>query len=181
MSPYEKLASARLLRLLVTCSLVVGLANTGIAAQASQPSAAQSAAEGEPPEAITRAGLDDYYNTNYDAAVRAFQRVTKLRPDDPAAWNHLLAAILFRELYHAGALNSTLYSGNSFLNARPVNISPAARQQITATTETSLKLAEQQLQKNPNDVHALYARGVARGLRATYQGLVERSWFAALR
>jgi len=125
--------------------------------------------------------LADYYNTNYDAALQTFQRVTQLRPDDPRAWNHVLEALLFRALYHAGALNSTLYSSNNFLHAKPVNLDAATRQQIQQTTERVLKLCEQRLERDPNDVQALYARGIARGLHATYQGLVERAWFGALR
>ena len=35
--------------------------------------------------------------------------------------------------------------------------------------------------KNSNDVNALYARGVAKGLRSTYMGMADHAWFAALR
>src|SRR5207244_7689230 len=45
----------------------------------------------------------------------------------------------------------------------------------------ALALEEKRLKTNPNDVDALYARGVTRGLFATYTALVERAWFSALR
>ena len=37
------------------------------------------------------------------------------------------------------------------------------------------------LARNPDDVDALYARGVARGFRAAYMGMAEKSWLAAIR
>jgi tetratricopeptide (TPR) repeat protein len=41
--------------------------------------------------------------------------------------------------------------------------------------------ANQQLQTNPNDVNALFARGWAKSLEATYLAMVERSFGSALR
>jgi tetratricopeptide (TPR) repeat protein len=133
-------------------------------------------------EALTRSGIDHYYNTDYEHAISDFERVVEMKPQDPAAVNHLLAAIIFRELYRAGALNTTLYSGDSFINnTRPIKIEPATRDRIKNLTDKSLSLCDQRLQGNPNDVDALYARGVARGLHATYLALADKSWFAALR
>ncbi len=37
------------------------------------------------------------------------------------------------------------------------------------------------MRANANDVDALYARGVTRGMLSSYTGLLDRSWFAALR
>jgi tetratricopeptide (TPR) repeat protein len=42
-------------------------------------------------------------------------------------------------------------------------------------------LEEQQLKSNPNNVDALYARGVTRAQFALYTALIERAWFSALR
>jgi tetratricopeptide (TPR) repeat protein len=47
--------------------------------------------------------------------------------------------------------------------------------------EAALKAAQARLSKAPNDVEALYARGVTLGLRATYIALVEKAWLSALR
>ena len=40
---------------------------------------------------------------------------------------------------------------------------------------------EKRLSANPNDVEALYARGVTRAQFSTYTALIERAWFSALR
>jgi tetratricopeptide (TPR) repeat protein len=131
--------------------------------------------------ALTKSGFDCYYRMDYDGAIRDFGRAVEARPDDPFAVNHLLSAVLFRELYRAGALDTSLYSNNSFLDRRQFPIDPAARERIRQLTDRALTLSEARLRANPKDVEALYARGVARSLRATYIGLVEKSWYAALK
>jgi tetratricopeptide (TPR) repeat protein len=132
--------------------------------------------------ALTKSGLDSYYNTNYDAAIRDFEKVIAAGPDNPSAINHLLAAYIFRELYKAGALNTTMYSGDSFISQkRPVVIDSKARAKIVDLISQSLRICDARLEKNPNDVEMLYQRGVARSLRAVYQGIVDKAWFPALR
>ena len=42
-------------------------------------------------------------------------------------------------------------------------------------------MEEKRLNTNPNDVEALYARGVTRAQFSTYTALVEHAWFSALR
>ena len=41
----------------------------------------------------------------------------------------------------------------------------------------ALKLEEQRLSANPNDIDALYARGVTRAQFATYTAMIERAGF----
>ena len=131
--------------------------------------------------ALTKSGFAAYYVMDYDGAIRDFERVVAARPDDPSAVNHLLSAVLFRELYRAGALDTSLYANNSFLDRRQFPIDPAARERIRQLTDRALELSEARLRANPKDVDALYARGVTRSLRATYTGLVEKAWYAALK
>jgi tetratricopeptide (TPR) repeat protein len=177
MRPYQKLT--RPFRRLVLCAWIVCITVTAFAAapdNASDSPAANSLA------ALTKSGLDSYYNTNYDAAIRDFEKVLAARPDDPGAMNHLIAAYMFRELYRAGALNTTMYSGDSFISQkRPVAIDPKTRGKIVDLTERSLHICDERLQQNANDIDTLYQRGVARSLRAVYQGIVDKSWFPALR
>lgn len=130
---------------------------------------------------LTRSGWERYYSLDYDKAIADFEKVSQNHPGDPVAINHLLSAVMFRELYRAGAMDTGAYSSNSFVTKKQVNLDAATRQRIKSLTDQSLAICEQRLKANPNDVGALYARGVARGMRATYLGLVEKSWYAALR
>jgi hypothetical protein len=52
---------------------------------------------------------------------------------------------------------------------------------VDQLTAQAVKLCDDRLAKNPNDVDALYVRGVARGLKSTYMALVDKSFVAALR
>ncbi len=134
-----------------------------------------------PDDADTRAGFEHFYNLEYDQAIHYFEAAVKNHPNDAFAVNHLLSGVMFRELYRIGALDTELYAKNSFLTSRQFPIDPAAKQRILGLMEQSLKLSEAKLKSNPNDVDALYTRGVVRGLKATYTGLIDKSWFAALR
>jgi tetratricopeptide (TPR) repeat protein len=47
--------------------------------------------------------------------------------------------------------------------------------------ERALLLEDNRLKQNPNDVDALYCRGVTHGLKSTYMALVDKSFVSALR
>ena len=117
----------------------------------------------------------------YDAAIRDFELAVQARPDDPFAVNHLLQAILTRELDREGALNPELYLGDGFFHAPRVPVDANVESRIKELTGRALELSAKRLEVNPNDVEALYARGVTRALHASYMALVEKAWFAALR
>src|SRR5204862_4995259 len=119
-------------------------------------------------DAQTRSGFEHYYDLDYDAAIRDFEKALTAHPDDAFAVNHLLAAIFFRELYRAGAMESSAYANNSFLSNRtPVQIDSKTERRIKELTERALALSDQQIAKNPRDANAYYARGVTRGMQST--------------
>ena len=126
-------------------------------------------------------GLDDFYNMEYDKALSLFEHIEKEHPEDPFATVHILQVTVFRELYRLNLLDTTLYAHDGFLNGRAANGDPAIRAQVDQLTAQAVKLCDDRLAKNPNDVDALYVRGVARGLKSTYMALVDKSFIAALR
>ena len=130
---------------------------------------------------VTRAGFEHFYNEEYDRAIHEFERVEREHPDDPTAVNHLTTAILFKELDRIGALDTELFSNNNFLDSRHFPVDPAVRARVRELNERALQLCDLRLRANPNDVDALYARGVARATRSLTMGLLDRSWFPALR
>jgi hypothetical protein len=134
-----------------------------------------------PDDAATREGFERFYNNDYDAAIRDFEEDQKAHPDDPFAANHLLQAVLLRELDREGALSARLYMGGEFLHVERQTVDPQVRARIEELTGQALSLTERRLKSRPDDADALYARGVTRALYATYEGLVEKAWFSALR
>ena len=102
-------------------------------------------------------------------------------PNDPFAVNHLLTVVLMHDLYDTGAMNTGDYANDSFIGRTPRPTDPKIKDQIKELVRRALALEEQQLKNNPNDINALYCRGVTRAQFAVYTGLVERAWFSALR
>ena len=158
----------------LTCGLVHG----------QPPAAAADSAKAisyRPADPLNATAFDRFYNLDYDRAVPDFQRVLDRHPDDAFAVNHLLTVLLYRELYRVGAMNTAEYSGDSFIGTAHRPADPKVKTQIKSLVERAEKLEEEKLRANPNDVDALYARGITRAQFSTYTALIERAWFSALR
>jgi hypothetical protein len=146
-----------------------------------QPASIISVQTFHPADPLNPTAFDRFYNVDYDRAIPDFQRVLDRHPDDPFAVNHLLTAVMFRELYRMGAMNTGEYANDSFIGQAHRPADPKVKQQIQNLVDRAEKLEEQRLKANPKDVDALYARGITRAQFATYTALIERAWFSALR
>jgi tetratricopeptide (TPR) repeat protein len=129
-----------------------------------------------------RAAYDRFYTLDYDGALSRFQKVQQAHPNDPMAADYVLETVLFHELYNLGLLDTTLYAHDGFLTGKhQVREDKAFTAHIEELSNKAIHLAQQQLQKDPKNVDALYARGWSKSLHATYMGLVQRSFIPALR
>jgi hypothetical protein len=158
--------------------LLCGIAPSQQAGTSSNPS---SPASFRPADPLNATAFERFYNLDYDRAIPDFQRVLDRHPDDPFAVNHLLTAIMFRELYRMGAMNTGEYANDSFIGSAHRPADPRIKEQIKGLVDRAEKLEEQKLRAHPNDVNALYARGITRAQFSTYTALIERAWFSALR
>lgn len=133
-------------------------------------------------DSFLAAGFDHFYNLEYDEALADFSKSLALHPDDPNRQNHVAQTVLYRAMFNAGALESELVTGsNPFLRRDKVNPSPEEQKRFDDAITRSLALCDARLKRNPNDVDALYAQGVAYGLRANYNFLVRKSWMDSLK
>jgi predicted Zn-dependent protease len=133
-------------------------------------------------EPVLSTGFDHFYNLEYDQAVSDFTAETAARPQDPEAWNHLAQAILYRAMFHNGALESELFGGtNPFYHRQKLNMPADAEQQFSAAINQAMERSQVLLSQNPKDTEALYASGVAYGLRANYSFLFRKAWIDSLR
>jgi tetratricopeptide (TPR) repeat protein len=180
MRPY---CSSDLRRQVLSSALVVVVFFTGIASATStqKPAAPPQITHYHLDDPHTRAGFDYFYNLDYTHAIHEFDLALEAHPNDATAVNHLLSGVLFQELYRIGALDSELYAKEGFLKSKQYPSDPKTRDRIIELTNRALGLSEAKLKANPNDVDALYQRGVTRGLKSTYTALVEKAWFSALR
>jgi hypothetical protein len=117
----------------------------------------------------------------YDRSIQEFQKILDRRPTDPSSVNHLLTAVLLRELYRMGAMNTGEYANDSFIGQAHRPVDPKVKEQIKQLVDRAQSLEDGQLKTDTNNVDALYARGVTRAQFALYTALVERAWFSALR
>jgi tetratricopeptide (TPR) repeat protein len=150
-------------------------------AMAAAPNSSSESLAFRPHDPLNLTAFNHFYNLDYDRAVQEFEQVLGRHPDDPFAVNHLLTATLFRELYRMGVLNTGEYANDTFISAPHRPADPKVKQQINDLVNRALRLEEKRLAANPNDVDALYARGVTRAQVATNTALIERAWFSALR
>ncbi len=144
-----------------------------LAALAAQLSAA--------PPGISK-GFDHFYNLEYEPAIAEFAREIKQHPNDPFSYTHLAEALLYREMFNAGALESELVSGNNFFLAKAKIIPAEAEQKrFDEAIAKAISLSESRLATNSQDTEALYALGVAHGLRANYNFLIRKLWRDSLK
>jgi tetratricopeptide (TPR) repeat protein len=123
-----------------------------------------------------------FYSMDYDAAIARFEKIHSEHSGDPIATDYLLDAMLFRELNRLDLLDTTFYANDGFLTGKhTVTEDPAIRDRVKALTDEAVGEASAELKTNPNDVNALFARGWAKSLEATYLGMVERAFGAGLK
>jgi hypothetical protein len=130
---------------------------------------------------LVRQAFDHFYILDYDGALMRFEKVQEKNPDNPLAVDYVLDAVIFRELYRLDLLDTTFYAHDGFLNGKhAVTTAPGVAERVDSLFTNAVTLSEQELEKRPEDVDALFARGWARSLRAVYIGLIQRSFISAL-
>ncbi len=123
-----------------------------------------------------------FYDMDYNCALIGFGKVQAAHPSDPIATDYILYVTLFRELFRLDLLDTTFYANDGFLTGKHTVVEdPKARDQIKGLADKAFNQANDELKKNRNDVNALFARGWARSLEATYMAMVERSFAPALK
>lgn len=129
-----------------------------------------------------REAFEHFYNMDYDNALARFRAIQRAHPGNPMATDYLLDAVLFRELNRLDLLDTTFYANDGFLTGKhTVTENTQARDQIRELANEAISEADAVLQSHPNDENALFARGWAKSLEATYDAMVERAFGAGLK
>src|ERR1035438_8938648 len=103
-------------------ALLVILLTAGAARASSDPVASSWVPTRPSNDVNTRKGFDNFYNLDYDKAIRDFEAALPAHPDDPFAVNHLLSGVIFKELLRIGALDTEAYASDNFLDKK--NLQP---------------------------------------------------------
>jgi tetratricopeptide (TPR) repeat protein len=127
-------------------------------------------------------GSDHFYNLEYDEAIADFELAGKARPQASIPHYRIAQALLYRELYRSGGLQSDLISSNnSFLKRPKLALSPGVDQRLVAEAQKADELAQARLNANANDTGALYDLCMVNALQSNYDFLVRKDWKGALK
>jgi tetratricopeptide (TPR) repeat protein len=127
-------------------------------------------------------GYEHFYSVEYPQAVAAFEKAVAAQPGDAARRNHLAQALLFSLMYRSGALESQLVTGaDSFVRRAKLEATPEEERRFMNEIDRALELTRASVEARPPDWDAMYAHGVALGLRGTYNFLVRRAWLDSLK
>jgi len=120
------------------------------------------------------------YNLDFTTAEHGFETLTHDYSDNPDYWNALASAIWVRITFNQQKLNIESFSGRS-LGTRDSKdtVNPADEKRLRETVGIAIQKAETILKKNPNDLRALYAKGISQGTLAAFEATVKRSYVSA--
>ena len=169
------MAFASRIRLALLVPLLLAGVEARLAADPADPIAYR------PADPLNQVAFQRLYDLDYEGSIQDFEKVVARHPNDPFALNHLLSAVLVRELYRMGAMNTGEYANDSFIGQAHRPADPAQKQRIKQLVAEAERLENAELSHSPNNVDMLYARGVTRGQFALYTALIERAWFSSLR
>jgi tetratricopeptide (TPR) repeat protein len=131
---------------------------------------------------LVKEGFEHFYLLDYPGAVERFSRFHEQHPGDPQPTALLLEAEVFQELYRQDLLDTTFYANDGFLTGKhATEEDPKIRERILGLADEAIHEADWRLDKNQNDVDALYSRGWARALKCTYIAMVERGYYAGFK
>src|SRR2546423_11432334 len=119
MTPYQCTSASLLKQSLILVTLVISFGVNHAYAGDSGDSSGSSTFD-----TLTQSGFEHFYNLEYDQAIQDFHKAMEAKPDDPKGVNHLLDAVLFSQLYKHDALDTSLYTQQSFLSSKQINLDP---------------------------------------------------------
>ncbi len=133
----------------------------------------------------TPAGLDLGYMQMYDlqftAAHKTFGDYAQAHPKDPLGPVSDAAAYLFAEFDQLHILQSEFFvQDDNFRHPKKLNSDPAVRRVFDADLAKADRLASNVLQSDSRDSNALFASIMVLGLRADFDGLIDKHDLAAL-
>src|ERR1017187_3696344 len=127
-------------------------------------------------------GDSHFYNLEFEQAMAIFEKGIAQNPGLPDLHNHLAQTLIFGEMLRNGSLESELVSGsNSFLRRPTLNPTPETEKRILDEIAKAMALTDARLKQNPKDTAAMYASGIAYGLRSNYFWVVKKAWHDSLR
>jgi hypothetical protein len=126
-------------------------------------------------------GYRQMYDLQFDEAHKTFADYGRLHPNDPLVPASDAAAYLFAEFDRLNILQSEFFVHDSnFSNPKKLYPDPRVRQAFDAELAKARQIAASVLVSAPQDANALFATILVNGLRADYDGLIDKHYLSSL-
>lgn len=139
------------------------------------------AADPAPAPSALDVGYRQMYDLQFDQAHKTFAEYGRMHPDDPLTPASDAAAYLFAEFDRLNILQSEFFvHDDNFRHPKKLNPNPEARQAFDAELAKAGKIAADELGSAPQDANALFATIMVSGLRADFEGLIDKHYLSSL-
>jgi hypothetical protein len=155
----------------------------GFALVVSTLPALSSAQDGRAPDvnSILDDSFHSMYNLQFDDALRKVESAKYLDRTDPLPWMAHVCAILFREFDRLHILRSEMFASDETFSSRSAYAwVPEHRAEFEAAATAGEKIARERLQRDKNDVKALFALSLITGMRGDANAMITKNNLAAL-
>lgn len=127
-------------------------------------------------------GFRQMYDLDFAGAHRTFDDWERKYPSDPLGYVSNAAAHLFGEFDRMRVLQSEFFvHDESFTKPKALTPDPAAKAAFLKDLETGERLAKDALTKSSGkDLNAMFAWVLTFGLRADYDGLIEKKYLSSI-
>ena len=140
----------------------------------------QRPASAADPKQIYDRSTNALYNLDFSTAERGYETLTHDYPENPDYWNALASAVWLKITFDQQKLNIESFAGSSLgtKDSRDT-VNPVDEKRLRDTLAIAIQKADVILSKNPNDIPALYAKGISNGTLASFEATAKRSYVAA--
>jgi hypothetical protein len=127
-------------------------------------------------------GFRQMYNLEFNEAHRTFGEWTQKNPGDPLGYVADAAAYLFAEFDRLSILQGEFFvHDETFTRPKVLAPDPKVKEAFLKQLETGERLAHEAISRTSGkDVNAMFAWVLSIGLRADYDGLIEKRYFSSL-
>jgi len=134
----------------------------------------------EDPKHIYDDATNALYNLDFNTAQRGYETLIREHPDNPDYWNGLASAIWLKIAFDQQKLNLESFSGRSVgTRDSKDTVNLADEKHLRDTIAIAIRKADAILSQNPNDVRALYAKGISNGTLASFEATAKRAYLSA--
>ncbi len=131
-------------------------------------------------QTIDPEALEALYNLDFDVAEGKFQQLTLDDPDNPTYWNLLASSIWLRIVYEQEKMNLDSFSGTRLGSRDSTDAVDEQREtRLREVIGRAIEAGEAAVEKDPNDIEALYALGSSHGTLASFEATIKRAYLKA--